>query len=457
MKGNLAACFSTAIAGTALLATLTTATADDVQSLKQENTELRQRLDKLSSEMDQIKSLLAEKGVPTTPAKLNAKPVSAGLEVKLYGYVKLDASYDDSRVNVGDYARWVESEGVLNNDSHFNMTANQTRLGMLVDGGKTGDWKTGAQVEVDFYGGFGAGATENKPEVLVRHAFLKAEQPDWNFSLLAGQTADIISPLVAPTVNYTVAWWQGNIGYRRPQIRLTQAVKLAKDVELKLEAGATRTITDRRLGFTGALDPDSGADAACPTVQGRASLSFPSFNNKPATLGVSGHWGREEQHTFTNLVTGTTTNSALSGSTDFDNWSGNVDLRVPITDWLLFQAEGYIGANVSAYLGGIGQGFDTTRQDTIAAMGGWAAATLGPWGKWQFNLGAGIDTIDPDDVTANAKAPPRLSNLVGFGNASYSLTANLQLALELSYLRTTYKKSAAGDDWREQLAVIYKF
>ena len=34
---------------------------------------------------------------------------------------------------------------------------------------------------------------------------------------------------------------------------------------------------------------------------------------------------------------------------------------------------------------------------------------------------------------------------------------NLQLALEVAYLRTTYKNLAAGDDLREQFAVIYKY
>ena len=112
---------------------------------------------------------------------------------------------------------------------------------------------------------------------------------------------------------------------------------------------------------------------------------------------------------------------------------------------------------MSAYLGGIGQGFDVTRNEGIGAKGGWAAATFGPWGKWQFNLGAGVDAVNESDVTANAKAPPRLTNLVYFGNGSYALTSNLLIALEISYLKTTYKDAPDGDDWREQLAAMYKF
>ena len=44
-----------------------------------------------------------------------------------------------------------------------------------------------------------------------------------------------------------------------------------------------------------------------------------------------------------------------------------------------------------------------------------------------------------------------------FGNVFYSLNARIQLALEIMRMRTTYKSVAAGDDWREQFAVILKF
>jgi hypothetical protein len=72
-------------------------------------------------------------------------------------------------------------------------------------------------------------------------------------------------------------------------------------------------------------------------------------------------------------------------------------------------------------------------------------------------FGPGIDEVDETDVSANAKAPPRLTNAVVFGDGGYALTGNLQVALELSYLKTTYKDAPDGDDWRQQLAAIYKF
>jgi hypothetical protein len=81
--------------------------------------------------------------------------------------------------------------------------------------------ETSGKLEIDFYGG----GPENKNLPMMRHAFMKLDWPKRGFSILAGQTSDVISPLVPSTVNYSVAWWVGDIGYRRPQLRLTKAFK----------------------------------------------------------------------------------------------------------------------------------------------------------------------------------------------------------------------------------------
>jgi len=52
---------------------------------------------------------------------------------------------------------------------------------------------------------------------------------------------------------------------------------------------------------------------------------------------------------------------------------------------------------------------------------------------------------------------PRASNQFYFGNVFYSLNSRLQLALEVMHMHTAYRSVAAGDDWREQLALILKF
>ena len=44
-----------------------------------------------------------------------------------YGYIKLDAAYDQSKTDNGNYAYWVLPQ---DEDDEFNMTSKQTRIGL---------------------------------------------------------------------------------------------------------------------------------------------------------------------------------------------------------------------------------------------------------------------------------------------------------------------------------------
>lgn len=453
------------------------ASAEDVDALKRQNAELRQRLESVERDLAAIKKLLAPAAAaaanpsavepvasatpaaaPVAPAftpaeteklkalaNLKGKPARSSLDLNFYGYVKLDAARDDSRFSLGNFARWAETESVLRNDSYFNLTANQTRLGVDLAGPTTANLSATGKIEFDLYG---AGAGENKPEPMLRHAYVRLDWPNQSLALLAGQTWDIISPLNPTTVNYSVAWWQGNVGYRRPQIRLIKTASLATDVELKIDAGITRTITGRKAVFASANDPDTGADASYPSFAGRAGVSFPVGAKQIASLGVSGHRGIEEIH-----------RANLSGDDKYATWSFNADLRLPLGPTLLVQAEMFTGRDLDSYLGGIGQGINTTLNQGIDAFGGWASLTWSPAPEWQFNLGAGLD--DPDDAdlsgSGDSTKDSRTKNTHIFGNVLYSLSAQVQLAFELAWLRTTYKVNAPGEGWRQQFAITYKF
>ena len=447
--------------------------ADDVTTLKRQNAELRQRLENVEQDLAAIKKLLtpttgavaaappavaaparstqapgfteAETAKLKSLASLKGQPARSSLDLNFYGYVKLDAALDDSRTSLGNFARWMESESVLKNDHHFNLTANQTRLGVDANGPVSPTFHSTGKLEIDFYG---AGTGENKPEPMLRHGYVRMEWPQRKLALIAGQTWDIISPLNPNTVNYSVAWWQGNVGYRRPQLRLIKSIDLAEGVELKLDGGISRTITGRKAVFKDANDPDTGADSGLPTFAGRAGLSFPFGAKRVATIGISGHVGSEEIHT-TNLL----------GSDSYETKSINADLRLPLSATLVLQAEAFYGRNFDSHLGGIGQGINLTLNREIDTVGGWAAFTLSPNPEWQFNLGASID--DPIDSDLSGNADPakdaRTKNALVFGNSFYSLTAQIQLGFEFSWLRTTYKVNEPGTDWRQQFSVTYKF
>ncbi len=437
------------------------AASSDKNKLADENTKLRQRVEKLEKELAELKKIVLQQAQNKAPAETQPellpklsdieiqkiaaiiqqdisdiskkKPLWSGLDIELYGYIKADASYDTSRVNPGNYIVWVDSEATNDNDNEFNMTANQTRLGLKIKGPMDEGIETSGLIEVDFYGG----GDENKAHLRMRHAYLKIDWPEERFNIIAGQTWDVVSPLYPSTLNFTILWDSGNIGYRHPQIRLTKSFTLDNDVELKLEGALSRTIGDDELVTTAGAK--SGEDSGFPTLQGRTSLKFPLLAYKPTEVGFSGHYGEEEY-----------------GSRDLDTWSLNLDLTQPVNKWLTIKGEMFKGENLDNYLGGIGQGVrnpTTTANNEIGSKGGWVAATLGPWEKWRFNIGAGIDDVDADDVNAGA----RTLNRSVFGNVIYSLNKNTEIGLELSHWRTDYKGPGDAEDFRAQTSFIYKF
>ncbi len=404
----------------------------DVEELRKENTELRRRLEALEADMKELGVRLDR----LPEAARAAKPaMRSKYQVDLYGFIKLDAAYDTSRTSTGNFARWVLPEGVNNNDDQFNMTANQSRFGLKFQGPEAPGMRTSGKVEVDFYGG----GPENKAHLMMRHAYLQVDWPESDFSILAGQTSDVVSPLVPSTLNYTVGWWAGNPGYRRPQLRLTKGFEVGENSRLLLQGALARTIGDT----TAVSHPgDTGEDAGFPSLQGRAALTFPLLTDKKTTVGISGVWGREEYDI-----------DAMDNSEDMDVWMANLDLTIPITDKVAFKGEVWTGANLDAYLAGIGQGVNATTIDEIGAKGGWGALSFGPYGKWRFNVGAGID--DPHDGDLNTGDRERNTSV--FANTIFDINEAVQCGFEVSRWETDYKDEEDGDSLRFQMSFIYKF
>ncbi len=398
-----------------------------------ENARLKKRVEYLDKELEELKKDLMQKEEPAPILR----PVLSNLDIQLYGYVKLDAAYDTSQTDDGNFAKWVEREDLNPDDDQFNMTANQSRFGMNITGPDNGDMEASGRAEVDFYGG----GSQNKAHLMMRHAYMKLDWPDDRFSIIAGQTSDVISPLYPTTVNYSVAWWVGNIGYRRPQIRLTKTVGLDRDVDLMLEGAVARSIgRDDAIGAT-----ESGEDAGRPTLQGRISATGPVFCSRPATVGFSGHYADEEYDV-----------TATGSDKNFRSWSVNLDFVQPLNNWLTIKSELFTGENLNAYLGGIGQGVTLkapNRFDEIGSSGGWIAASLGPWDRRRYNIGVSMDDVDAADVNAG----DRTLNSSVFANMFCSISNNADFALELSHWRTEYDGPGDADNFRVQTAFIYKF
>jgi hypothetical protein len=417
------------------LTELVKAQAQALQAAQQSNSELKAKINDV--DWAAAKAAVMKDADKRSDTRQN---IWSNLDVQLYGKIKADAAFDTSRTDTGNYARWVEHESTNRDDHQLNITANETRLGLRVNGPNVGEAKTSGVVEFDFFGG----GAENKATPMMRHAYMQMDWANLGLSLLAGQTWDVISPLNPSVLNYSVQWWAGNIGYRRPQVRLTKVCDLGGGTLLKLETALARNI-GRTNGTTGFDPGDSGEDSGLPSFQGRASVSFPFLAGQKATIGASGHYAQEEYDT-----------DATGRNLKADSWSANLDVDLPITSWMAVKGEMFTGQDLDAYLGGIGQGVVVAngRLTEIQGTGGWVAASLGPWGPWSFNIGYSGEFIDDGDVTS---ATARTCNSAIFGNVIYKINDNTSVGVEVSRWQTKYKDKDDGDSMRVQTSFIYSF
>lgn len=415
--------------------------------------ELNERINQLEKELNELKDMLQQQQQVREEEKARVDKLEHQVDksstellhsfkFKPYGFIKLDASYDDSRSFPGNFILYVPNESIHKDDDEFNMTARQTRLGLDIIAPDIYDWKAWGRVEMDFYGD--GTSHENKGSILLRHAFVNLEKG--NFSLLAGQTSDLISPLYPNTLNYIVGWTAGNIGYRRPQIRATYVYPFNENTKLISALALSRT--------TGTINEDldldnqnDGEDAGFPTVQARLALATKLLTEKHSIFGLSGHYGEEEIDWKLNPINPGTRQTRVK------SWSLNGDFDVPITDKLSVKGEGFVGYNLDDYFGGVFQGVNPTTRQIIKTAGGWMQLACNQNDKWTYNLGFGIDDPRNDDLSDGMRS----RNSFYFGNVIYHLIPPVDIGLELSHWETEYKSRSTGTDNRIQTSVIYKW
>lgn len=353
-----------------------------------------------------------------------------------YGHIKLDASLDSAKTDNGNYAFVVLQYAGEEADDEFNMTANQTRLGMKFDAADGERFPVSGLVEVDFYGG----GFENKANPMLRQAYLEIRFPA--FDVLAGQTADLISPLNPTTLNYIVLWKSGNVGYRRPQVRVTRKLDLTDCSKFIIAASANRNM---------GRDED-GEDMGQPSWQGRVGYSQKLFGDRSLTIGVSGLYGKESD----------------ADDCEFESSAIVVDATVPLGERATLTGEYFRGKNLRVYLGGVGQGiavqppYESLRSRAemaeIEASGWWGQLTVQLAEDIAVNVGAGWD--DPA-LPAWAGADLIEKNTTYYGNVIWSATPSSYIGFEYAKMETEYAgtgdDTAAYENTRVQISLGYKF
>lgn len=384
-------------------------------------------------------------------AETEGTPVvnAAGVKVAVYGFASLDAAYEDSKSNNGNLSNYVSSSDLLNkNDGGWYLTPDLTRIGVNLSGPNVSpSIAVSGKIEVDFYGG----GTEVNPVPRLRHGYGQVTFPGVGFTILGGQTSDVISPLSAPVLNAGALQNSGNLGSRRAQLRLSEAVPVGGG-SLNIAAAVVRSVGVTQPYVTNSAS-ETGSDADVPTFQGRVGVSLPLWVEKQkVNFGVSGHYGTEEIDLDS---TGDTKN--------LSTWSLNGDLELPILGILSFVGEGFLGANLDAYFGNIGQGFTKTANPDdikdVKGFGGWGAFRLNPSSSVTVNAGAGIDKVHRSTIRETGG---REQNVSSFINAAYNITPAFKVGLEYFHIQTDYLLARSNtvkeaDLNRYQLSLAYNF
>jgi hypothetical protein len=272
---------------------------------------------------------------------------------------------------------------------------------------------------------------------MMRHAYMEFEWPRLGFTLLAGQTSDVISPLTPPTLYYSVGWYQGNIGYRHPQIRLTQLIPTGEKSGLSLQFALVRPmgreLTDRR----------TGPDSAHPDLQGRVACTFRAGGGQTGAVGLSGHWGEERYRALT----------LEECPVEVQSSSWNVDLTLPFSPRVTLTAEAFTGRALDPFLGGSNEVVDFAAGKATASSGGWLALNVKPSAAWSVNVGAATDDPRNSDLHAGARS----RNRIAFANVWFSFAKSALVGFEASYMDTQYLGLETVHAVRGQLAFQYNF
>jgi len=428
---------------TSLLASPALTAETSMDDLKSELAELRQIVIAQQAQIDHLTKALEDQQATAAPDPANAtpateKPIQAlipkskkeGFSTKLYGFIKLDASYDTQKTAVGDLAFYVLPESADGSDNEFNLTAKESRLGLKINSGDELPIKTSGTIEFDFYGS----SSEIAANPRMRHAFFQFEAGDWD--ILAGQTWDATQSILPKTLNFATYGRQGATWTRRPQIRATRT--LDTEQGKWTFAGALARTTGADLDGLGQED---GKDFAIPTVQGRLAYEF-DMDGRKVLLALAGHYGTE------------TVDSALFNDVqDYHSEFLSASILLPIGDKLDLKTVVWTGENLSCINGGIGQGINLTKNTEIAATGGWIQIGYTPNEKVKSFLTYGID--DPKDADLNAGQ--RSKNQTLSASIWWNFADHLTWAFEYSRMKTDYLDMDDASNNRFQSALILVF
>jgi len=347
--------------------------------------------------------------------------------VKLSGTILTNTFFNSSEAN------WLENPNLIAADppagldgGSMSATVRQSRLGVEVAGIGIGDWQASGTISADFFGGvpnFQTGTVMGLPRVL--YAFGRIEKDGTAFVI--GQDHVILAPR-DPTslaaMSFPLFFRSGNLYLRAPQVRVEQRI----GTRVTATAGVVAPVAG---DFTSAYEfaPVAGAGerSKTPALQGRLGFAAGDADADGVSLGVSGHFGRQQR----------------ASGTD-DAWAMAVDMNATIGRFGT-SGEWFVARDAQPFGGGVSR--------TGRATGGWIEGRVAVSERLSLNGGAGIDRSR--DTLAGRS---RVENRSAFGNLIAWLTPEVAVSGEYRYLRTRLDFTApTRDNHHFNFALAVKF
>jgi hypothetical protein len=262
------------------------------------------------------------------------------------------------------------------------------------------------------------------------------------FSILFGQEWDVISPLNPMINDDSLMWNAGNLGDRRPMVRLKWADN---------NSGRNRWVIAGSISSGGAIDRQDldgngirdGEDSGLPALQFRVGHNGSSWVPDQTTgLGV---WS---------LVSFESVDAPIMGNDHFTAWGVGIDWVVPLWTAVTWRGEAWHGRNLSDWRGGSAQGVNTTTGREIESSGGWTEIQFA---RREYTLAIGMTADNPLDSDLVGNATGRTLNWTWYAGNRLNLGGGLSLHLNAEFWNTEYLTLAGGDAMRLKTVLIQRF
>jgi len=349
-----------------------------------------------------------------------------GTKVQMYGRLELNSSYEDGLTN-GLWSANAPPNANKDAQGRTTLSIARTRLGLNLEGpSKEGEPDLKGKFEADFAGNSSYSNFNASSGFRVRQAWGSVNFKNFGTTLLFGMTDDVVNPLDPSAVNPSSFNGTGNLGNRRPQIRITQALG-----PTEIAVAATH---DRTYGYTPKGTETAVTDANAPSspgVQGRLGLKVPaSWAGEKANLAV-GAGGLYAKNEAANAV------DEKRFERPEPSYMFGLDLSLPIIDILTLTGEFFSGQNLSRYGdASLGQSRAYHDDGGIQSIGWWSGLAAKLPANLSAGAGVGAESLD-DKSKRDTRAE---SNMFIFANVGYNFTSAAKLTLEYVNLSTDYTK-----------------